>query len=84
MSSDGGYFTWLTDEEANVVSEDWGVAVQEVAGQLHHDGQFCQFLQELSGLSRRKRKTDTLLALLLVFLSFDHEVSWALLKENLQ
>ena len=28
--------TWLTDEEADIVSEDGCAAVQEVTGQLHH------------------------------------------------
>lgn len=31
--------TWLADEEADVVSEDRSVPVQEVTGELHHDGQ---------------------------------------------
>lgn len=33
------FLTWLANEEAHVVSEDGGVAIQEVAGQFHHDGQ---------------------------------------------
>ena len=40
----------MADEEADVVPEDGCVAVQEVAGQLHHDGQLRQLLQDLSGL----------------------------------
>lgn len=43
-------FTWLADEKANIVSKDRGVAVQEVACQLYHDGQLCQLLKYLSGL----------------------------------
>ena len=42
-----GRLPGLGDEEAHVVTEDWSVAVQEVRGQVHHDGQLRQFLQEL-------------------------------------
>lgn len=39
-----GALTRLADEEANVISEDGRVAVKEVTGQFHHDGQLCQLL----------------------------------------
>lgn len=42
--------TWLADKEANIISEDRCDTVQEVTGQLHHDRQFRQLLQDLSGL----------------------------------
>lgn len=44
------HLTWLTDEEANIVSENWRAAVQKVASQLHHDRQFCELFKDLSGL----------------------------------
>lgn len=46
--------TWLADKEADVVSEDRSVPVQEVAGQLHHDRQLGQLLQDLTGLGKQQ------------------------------
>lgn len=53
-----GIFTWLADEEANVISKNWRVAVQEVACQLYHDRQLCQLLKDLSGLKIRETKAS--------------------------
>ena len=52
--------TGLADEEADVVSEDGRVAVQEVAGQLHHDRKFRQLLQDLPGLGTRSDNISVL------------------------
>lgn len=39
--------TWLGDKEADVVTEDGCVSVQEVGGQFHHDREFRKFFQKL-------------------------------------
>ena len=36
--------TWLADEEADVVSENRSVSIQEVASQIDHNWQFSQLL----------------------------------------
>ncbi|CAG2161416.1 unnamed protein product [Oppiella nova] len=45
-----GRFARLRDKEADVVSEDRGVSVEEIARQLYHYRQFCQLFQYLSRL----------------------------------
>lgn len=46
--------TWLTDEKADIISEDWRVSIQEITGQLHHYRKFSQFFQYLTCLSRKQ------------------------------
>lgn len=36
-----GCFSWLWDEEAHVVTEDGRVAVKEIWGKVHHNGELC-------------------------------------------
>ena len=43
-----GRLARLRDEEAHVVAEDGRVAVEEVAGQLDHDGQLGELLEQLA------------------------------------
>lgn len=40
----------LRDEEADVISEDGSMSVQKVTGQLDHDGQLGELLQNLARL----------------------------------
>lgn len=64
-------FTWLTDEEANIVPKNRRVAVQEVAGQLHHDWQLRQLLEDLSGLKIK----DTIFLTIFFFLYLNYHTN---------
>jgi len=43
--------TRLANEEADVIPEDGCVAIQEVAGHVHHHRQFCQLFKKLPSLT---------------------------------
>ena len=47
--------TRLANKEADVVSEDWRAAVQEITGQIHHHRYLGQFLQQLTSLQNQAK-----------------------------
>ena len=41
------WITWLTDEEAHIISEDWGRPIKEITSQFYNNWQLCQLFQQL-------------------------------------
>jgi hypothetical protein len=48
-----GGLTRLRNEDANVITEDGCLAVQEITGKLDGHGDFCELLENLSGCNGR-------------------------------
>lgn len=42
--------SWLADEDADIVTEDWSSTIQEIWGQFYHHGEFSKFLRQWSNL----------------------------------